>query len=532
MTTTAHANEHTVLDTVLQSQAAARAAEVEVLVGVLEWAMTHPPLDRADRCCFTIARTGRRDATEPLNAEEVPEVSAVAVAELSTALGLSSESGRRLVADVLELAQRLPGLWERVLDGRLLVWQARRIAQATHPLATLAARFVDRQLAVVAGRVGMAQVERLVAEAIARHDAALFVEQVRRTGDDRDFEVELDRTGLDGLVPVRGVLDLPDAIALDGAIAHTATELAALGSGETLAVRRARAVGDLAREHLTLWGADAPSGRVVVDTETGSITPVEQLQGPRPRCEQPDGDGVPGSRGDGSAAPHGRAAVPSSGPGPGSRGERPGDRDRWRASRRRLVLHVHLSEATMRGARGAGPLGRSDDDNRPITAETIRRWCGEPRTSVTVLPVLDLNEGIHHAAYEIPARLREQVVGRDVTCVYPGCRMPARSCDLDHIVPFDHDVPAWGGQTETANLAALCRRHHTLKTAGRISYLMTAPGVFEWTFPSGTRAQRDLHGTELLAGAEQRRAHRLPSTSPDATSAHPAGPDPTDPPEP
>jgi hypothetical protein len=42
-----------------------------------------------------------------------------------------------------------------------------------------------------------------------------------------------------------------------------------------------------------------------------------------------------------------------------------------------------------------------------------------------------------------------------------------------------HTQPAAGRLTASDNLAALCRRHHRLKTHGRWSYRMTSLGVFE-----------------------------------------------------
>ena len=69
-------------------------------------------------------------------------------------------------------------------------------------------------------------------------------------------------------------------------------------------------------------------------------------------------------------------------------------------------------------------LGRAEHavtGDLPVTVETIRAWCGAPNTSIRVLPVLDLAGRIHHDAYEIPDRLREQIINRDHSCVYPGC---------------------------------------------------------------------------------------------------------------
>ncbi len=67
--------------------------------------------------------------------------------------------------------------------------------------------------------------------------------------------------------------------------------------------------------------------------------------------------------------------------------------------------------------------------------------------------------------YRPSAELARAVVDRDRTCRFPGCRVPAARCDIDHVEPFDPDRPArW--QTVEQNLQALCRHHHRLKTHG------------------------------------------------------------------
>ncbi len=52
--------------------------------------------------------------------------------------------------------------------------------------------------------------------------------------------------------------------------------------------------------------------------------------------------------------------------------------------------------------------------------------------------------------------MRELVILRDGHCVFPGCQVDARSCDLDHITPYAPNGPP--GQTRLDNLACLCRR--------------------------------------------------------------------------
>lgn len=75
--------------------------------------------------------------------------------------------------------------------------------------------------------------------------------------------------------------------------------------------------------------------------------------------------------------------------------------------------------------------------------------------------------------------LAELVRLRDRTCRFPGCRHPARRCDLDHVV-------AWpDGPTTADNLAALCRHHHRLKHQTAWAVRAGPGGVLEWTGPAG-----------------------------------------------
>jgi hypothetical protein len=83
-------------------------------------------------------------------------------------------------------------------------------------------------------------------------------------------------------------------------------------------------------------------------------------------------------------------------------------------------------------------------------------------------------------AYQVPARLREFVHARDLTCRFPTCRQPAWRCDADHTRPYDQD-----GRTCSCNLGPLCRYHHQLKQHPRWQLDQTAPGIFTWTTPTG-----------------------------------------------
>ena len=53
---------------------------------------------------------------------------------------------------------------------------------------------------------------------------------------------------------------------------------------------------------------------------------------------------------------------------------------------------------------------------------------------------------------------RRHVEARQHDCIFPGCRMPAVDCDLDH-----RQAWAEGGSTRVDNLVPLCRRDHNIK---------------------------------------------------------------------
>ena len=112
---------------------------------------------------------------------------------------------------------------------------------------------------------------------------------------------------------------------------------------------------------------------------------------------------------------------------------------------------------------------------------------------MTVKPVIDLAEHIATTAYEIPDRLTEQTDLRDHTCVFPWCTRPARRCDHDHVIP--HDRPPRAGPTCSCNIAALCRRHHRLKTHTTWTYTVLEPGTYLWSSPHGYHYLRDHEGT-------------------------------------
>ncbi len=72
---------------------------------------------------------------------------------------------------------------------------------------------------------------------------------------------------------------------------------------------------------------------------------------------------------------------------------------------------------------------------------------------------------------------RRTVEARQPTCIFPGCRMPATQCDLDHRIPWSR-----GGPTTVDHLAPLCRHDHiTIRHKAGWTYRRLSNGDYQWT---------------------------------------------------
>ncbi len=140
------------------------------------------------------------------------------VAEFAAAVGLATEAGKAYLGEAVELRYRLPKVWARVTAGDLVAWKARRIARATILLSPEAAGFVDRHVAPVAHRVRLAQLDRLVEEAIARFMPEETERRRKAAADGRSFTIRTSQTTLQGTADVWGTLDVADALDLDAAV--------------------------------------------------------------------------------------------------------------------------------------------------------------------------------------------------------------------------------------------------------------------------------------------------------------------------
>ena len=82
-------------------------------------------------------------------------------------------------------------------------------------------------------------------------------------------------------------------------------------------------------------------------------------------------------------------------------------------------------------------------------------------------------------SYTPTTDIRAYTQGRDATCRWPGCTVPATRCQLDHRIEYHH-----GGPTSPDNLVNLCQHHHNIKTDRRIHYILDPiTGTIAWLGP-------------------------------------------------
>ncbi|KAE8764460.1 HNH endonuclease signature motif containing protein [Georgenia thermotolerans] len=140
----------------------------------------------------------------------------------------------------------------------------------------------------------------------------------------------------------------------------------------------------------------------------------------------------------------------------------------------------------------------------PIPAELAREIAADGTWRGLFTDATGCFNALGTTRYRPGADLSRQVIARDVTCTFPGCRQPAWKADLDHIASYDPAVAELLEQTTRIRLQALCRRHHNLKTTKFWSATRDeTTGAIHWTAPSGhtyTRAPPTPVGAVNPAG--------------------------------
>jgi len=358
----------------------------------------------------------------PLAGPGAPLVSEAAAVEFAAVLGRSTQAGKRFLGDAVELRYRLKHVWARILDGSLLAWRARRIADLTRNLDADAAAWVDQQIGPYAHQVGTRQLERMItqaaalfepdaAAAVAESDAVEHRSVTITTTETTPFVATGAEQGqaVLALGYLDGVLDAADALDLEQAVAAIAHGLLDQDDYATasLDVRRAAALGVLGRAY-----------------NSGSL------------------DGVSGAAGVARVV--------------------------------ELVIHTDTRDLA-----GTG-LVRLENTRGLASIERLEEWATTPGTVVKPIVVVDLAEDIEAAGYVPTTRQRRQAELLHQKCSFPYCEARAEHCDLDHRVAYRD-----GGPTSSRNLTPLCRQHHRMKTHHRWRYHCLRAGVYRWRSPHG-----------------------------------------------
>jgi hypothetical protein len=150
---------------------------------------------------------------------------------------------------------------------------------------------------------------------------------------------------------------------------------------------------------------------------------------------------------------------------------------RWQG--RRASVQVTVSAGTL--------LGRDDQPGElegygPIPAAMARALADDPTASWRLLHTDSQGQLLDYGTttYRPPQPLVDFVVARDRRCRFPGCRRPARRCDIDHLIPFGRR----GGITAASNCEALCGHHHRLKHESGWTVSGNPADELVWTSPT------------------------------------------------
>ena len=423
------------LDLAATNERELREREVLKLRLAYQWAVMHPAT--ADSGVETwggpVLPTVLTDV-ESLGGEGTPAVAAFTPEAFAAAIGASPTAGAQLIGDALDLHHRLPLLEKRVQRLDVPVWQARRVARQTHRLPCAGARWVDQQLAVrTDGAVGPIITDRLVAEAAARFDPEAHEQRENDTQSSSDVKLTHPRsTEFAGASDLHAHGDTLTLKAFHDLLCAVSHQLWLDGDTDPLGARKIKAIALITA---------LATGQAALDAQTVL----------------------------------GHAA-------------------RKQAGKIKLYLRVDAQDTDCDAVGGAAFATGTVERLGAATMAKLRQWAGH--SQVVIQPVLNMQRRDAVDQHDPPPWMQELVRLRDGHCVFPGCQVDARSCDLDHEIPYDPDGPP--GQTHPENLACLCRRHHRAKTARVWRYARTPEGHYLWQGPYATTYLVTSRGSRRL----------------------------------
>ncbi|MGQ0779331.1 MAG: DUF222 domain-containing protein [Pseudonocardiales bacterium] len=429
-----------------------------------------------------------------------------AVAEVGLMLTVSARTAARRVDDAWSLCTRLPATLAALESGRITLAKARVVDGETLNLSPEHTALVEATVLAKAAKQTPGQLRAATRRAVLSTDPAAARERAERARRERGVRMWPEA---DGMATLSAYLPAADAVGVYAVLDEYARRAGFAGDERTLEARRGDALVDLvlgptgfcsagtrtARER----GTRAPEGTPNTTTAT-SATPAAAGTSATPAAAGTSAaSGVHTSANSGDDTPTTDATSPAGCRCACGRCRRGGGVD----------VRVTIPYTALLGAddqpgeiAGYGPIPAAVARDL-AAAGTWRRILTDPASGRPV--------DYGTTRYRPPAHLAGLVITRDQTCQFPGCRVPAHLCDLDHSIPHNPDKGT--GPTSEINIGPKCRRHHQVKQTPGWLVTQHPDGCTTWTTPSG----HVYH------------SQPPPLTDPEPLTIHPA-PDPDEPP--
>ncbi len=442
------------------------AIENEQLVLAVAWADANPAESiHPDQLALTGGPRGVRPG-----GEGTPEVNDLAIVTYGAAVQKSHGAARLFLGQALDLRHRHPLLWGKLMRCEVIAWQGCQVAQLTHDLNLVQARWVDEQVARFAGVVPWPKLRDRVEAAIMKIDA----DRIEQHAKDRRSRlgVWLTQPDDDGLRGIYGRLEPSDAIRLFGRIQDLADCLP--GNCGTADQRRATA--------FAMLGNELQATKVMARHRQPDLFEQELALAVQPVEGEPE---EPIEESDIHPALRDRPLVPDF------------DHAVFQAAVERLVdgldpdrllptttLVVHLAAESLDDGHGICRVPGIG----PTTMGVVKQWLGHHR--VKVRPVIDLNDPPPPVdSYEIPDRHKRLVHLRHPASTFPWSTA-TNALDLDHVLPYlSRKRGGPSGQTRVDGLTPNARTEHRAVTHG---------GWQKRTPDLGTMIYRDPYGDVYL----------------------------------
>lgn len=377
-------------------------------------------------------------------------------------IGCSVHVASNRVLTAIRQLTRTPAVVEAMASGDLDEHRAAAVTEETEFLGDESAAEVVDRVKEHWAELTMGPLRRFVARTAAQVDPDAVTKDAE---DERERRGLTRRTGTRGTDHWRGDFTVERARGAWAAVTERARQLVRDGHAETLQHARADAMMELILEHSDV--------KVVVHTTRAAEVPADEKS-------RPSGDGDLVEVG-GLGAP-GTTFVPCD----------------WLDRADTTAEHVGAATRDLTCDPHTGALLSGKVPDALASGRTTRGRAAEGLTE----------------KYRIPAAMARLVRLRDGSCRFPGCSIPARQCDLDH-------VRAWpAGPTAPHNLIALCRRHHRIKQRPGWRVRIHPDATVTWTDPTGHQvSNRPVDHVHLVTSHA---SHDIRGAATDLT--RPAGP--------